>query len=190
MTHLINIPNLLSLSRIVIALVIVVFGPSLTPLTLSSLVIFAVASDVFDGILARVLRSQSVLGGQLDPICDAVFVLGVIYYMLMKAHCSLWYLLAISVRYAVVFSYHYDLNRIGCCHLKSLWSGKWSSGLIMGYMVYYFLYFNGIRFDWVDLFAYPVLFATGLMQVISWYFYYQRYQQLYLSYSHRLQNTL
>jgi len=162
--------------------VIISIGSELSSSMLAALVILAVVSDIFDGILARILNCQSSMGAQLDPVCDAVFVLGMIYYVLRKEQCSLVYLMAIGIRYGVVFSYQYDLNAKGYLKLKSLWSGKCSSALSMSYLVYYFLGQNGVRVAWVDNCSMAVLTLTVCMHVISWYYYYQRYLMLYHDY--------
>lgn len=173
-----NIPNALSLSRIVIALIIVLWSTSLSTAWLAGLVMMAVVSDLLDGYLARILGCQSALGARLDPICDAVFVLGLVYVVLIQAKISLWYLAALCVRYAVIALYHYDLMQQGHTQLASLWSGKWSSGLAMGYLLYDRCSHAGLRFDWTDWLFQWVLLAAVVMQILSWYWYYQRYVHL------------
>jgi len=65
-----NIPNLLTLLRIILVPVIVIF--LIQGSFCKALIVFIVAalSDALDGFLARVLHQQSVLGAYLDPIAD------------------------------------------------------------------------------------------------------------------------
>ena len=65
-----NIPNLLTLLRIILVPVIVIL--LIQGLFLKALIVFVVAafSDVLDGFLARILRQKTALGAYLDPIAD------------------------------------------------------------------------------------------------------------------------
>jgi cardiolipin synthase len=65
-----NIPNLLTLLRIILVPVIVIL--LIQGSFLKALIVFIVAglSDALDGFLARILHQQSVLGAYLDPIAD------------------------------------------------------------------------------------------------------------------------
>ena len=65
-----NIPNLLTLLRIILVPVIVIL--LIQGSFLKALIVFVVAalSDVLDGFLARVLHQQTILGAYLDPIAD------------------------------------------------------------------------------------------------------------------------
>src|SRR4030065_2641137 len=65
-----NIPNLLTLLRIILVPVIVIL--LIQGVFLKALIAFIVASlsDVLDGFLARILHQQTALGAYLDPIAD------------------------------------------------------------------------------------------------------------------------
>ena len=65
-----NIPNLLTLLRIILVPVIVIL--LIQGSFLKALIAFGVAalSDVLDGFFARVLHQQTTLGAYLDPIAD------------------------------------------------------------------------------------------------------------------------
>lgn len=65
-----NIPNLISLLRIILVPIIVIL--LIQGSFLKALIVFVVAglSDALDGFLARVLHQQTVLGAYLDPIAD------------------------------------------------------------------------------------------------------------------------
>ncbi len=99
MTITINIPNLLTLLRIVlIPLVVVVFYAPVPHAGPVSAVIFAVAgiTDWFDGYLARRLEQTSRFGAFLDPVADKLMV-AVVLVMVVDAHHNLLLVLSAMV---------------------------------------------------------------------------------------------
>jgi cardiolipin synthase len=69
-----NIPNLLSLLRILLVPLLVIF--LINKSFLKALILFTAlgVTDALDGFLARVLKQQTVLGSYLDPIADKVLI--------------------------------------------------------------------------------------------------------------------
>lgn len=69
-----NVPNLLTLLRILLVPVIVIF--LIKGAFLKALLLFAVAciTDGLDGFLARVLNQKTVLGSYLDPLADKALI--------------------------------------------------------------------------------------------------------------------
>ena len=65
-----NIPNILSLLRIVLVPVVVIL--LMDGSYLKALIVFAISglTDGLDGFLARILKQQTKLGAYLDPIAD------------------------------------------------------------------------------------------------------------------------
>jgi CDP-diacylglycerol--glycerol-3-phosphate 3-phosphatidyltransferase len=77
-----TLPNLLTLSRLVLAVVLFVcisFGAWLVGLIVFGL---AALTDWLDGYLARVLNLGSALGRSLDPLVDKVLVCGAYIFLL------------------------------------------------------------------------------------------------------------
>ncbi len=70
-----NIPNLLSLLRIVLVPVIVIL--LIQASFLKALIVFVLAgiTDGLDGFLARVLHQKTVLGAYLDPLADKALII-------------------------------------------------------------------------------------------------------------------
>jgi cardiolipin synthase len=71
----INIPNTLSIIRILLTPLFVIL--LIRGMFLSSLLVFAIAgvSDALDGLSARYLNQRTVLGAYLDPIADKILLM-------------------------------------------------------------------------------------------------------------------
>lgn len=70
----ITLPNALSLSRIPAGMFFLASYLSGFPIEYPlSAVVWAIISDFFDGVLARVLKQETTLGAGLDALCDKVF---------------------------------------------------------------------------------------------------------------------
>jgi cardiolipin synthase len=69
-----NIPNFLTLLRIILVPLLVIF--LINKSFMKALILFACLglTDALDGFLARILNQQTVLGSYLDPIADKVLV--------------------------------------------------------------------------------------------------------------------
>jgi CDP-diacylglycerol--glycerol-3-phosphate 3-phosphatidyltransferase len=76
-----NVPNTLTVSRLVLALF--VFALIANEFYLSALVVFTIAAvtDALDGYFARLLKQDTPLGRQLDPLIDKVIVAGCYIYL-------------------------------------------------------------------------------------------------------------
>ncbi|MFH1080987.1 MAG: CDP-alcohol phosphatidyltransferase family protein [Pseudomonadota bacterium] len=70
-----NIPNFLTLLRIILVPVLVIF--LINKAFLEALILFTClgVTDALDGFLARILNQQTVLGSYLDPIADKVLIM-------------------------------------------------------------------------------------------------------------------
>jgi cardiolipin synthase len=65
-----NIPNILTLLRILLVPVVVIFLMQGAFLKALVVLAFSGITDALDGFLARILHQQTVLGAYLDPIAD------------------------------------------------------------------------------------------------------------------------
>ena len=85
-----NIPNLITLTRIVtIPFIVGIFyfpddliSFSAKNVTATSIFIFAAVTDWLDGYLARKLNQMSAFGAFLDPVADKLFVIGALVVLL------------------------------------------------------------------------------------------------------------
>lgn len=69
-----NVPNFLSLLRIILVPVIIIF--LIQESYKESLIVFTIAglTDIFDGLLARALNSQTKVGAFIDPMADKLLM--------------------------------------------------------------------------------------------------------------------
>jgi phosphatidylglycerophosphate synthase len=175
---LLTIPNILTSSRAVLAVWFALAAPHVSSSLVLPVLFYGVFTDLADGFLARLLRCQTEFGAKLDPWCDAVFVVGLMIYLIRVAGLGFLPLVALLVRYLVIALYHYDLLLKGHDRLASVWSGKCSSGMVMALLVYYVAYVNYVRFSLLDQCAPVVVVAAILVLLLSWYHYYMRYLRL------------
>ena len=95
-----NVPNVLTLSRLVLA--VVVFALVAYGRYWSALIVFTVAAltDALDGYFARLLDQGTAIGRQLDPLVDKVIVCGSFIYLLTVPDTGLapWMVTTIVVR--------------------------------------------------------------------------------------------
>ncbi len=82
---LVNLPNTISLSRVVLALAFVLVSE---PWDRIALIAVAGFTDVMDGWLARHEKSESTTGALLDPLADRIFVLVAISTYLVEGQLT------------------------------------------------------------------------------------------------------
>src|SRR4051794_34308608 len=120
-----NVPNALTLSRLVLA--VVVFALIAYAQYLAALVVFAVAAltDALDGYFARLLNQVTALGRQLDPLVDKVIVSGAFVYLLTIRGTGLmpWMVTVIIVRELLIQGLRSHLEGQGQ-PFGARWAGK------------------------------------------------------------------
>jgi CDP-diacylglycerol--glycerol-3-phosphate 3-phosphatidyltransferase len=88
-----NLPNLITLARIAVIPVVLVFIDDSDPVrSLIACMIFLVASvsDALDGYLARSRKMITVVGKFLDPLADKLLVMAVLVYMVRIGRVPEW----------------------------------------------------------------------------------------------------
>ena len=90
-----TLPNLVSSSRVVLAVGFVAIDAAPTRLALIGI---ASLTDFLDGWLARRAPVVSRFGALLDPIADRLFVLGVVISYVLGGQLSAWQAVALMIR--------------------------------------------------------------------------------------------
>ncbi|HEO63804.1 MAG TPA: CDP-diacylglycerol--glycerol-3-phosphate 3-phosphatidyltransferase, partial [Candidatus Omnitrophica bacterium] len=100
MTLLQRVPNLLTLSRIVLTVFFLFFVYSSQASSFIALLIFIAASltDYYDGKLARRLNSSSHLGAFLDPLADKILIMGAFISFVGLKLIPAWMVIVILAR--------------------------------------------------------------------------------------------
>lgn len=96
-----TIPNILSMSRIVIApLFLILFISNNKEAAIWSLVLFAIGAltDYFDGWLARKMQATSKLGGFFDPLADKFLTTAAFLAFVLMKIIPFWMLAVIVLR--------------------------------------------------------------------------------------------
>ena len=116
-----RIPNLLSISRIVLCLPLLMVDAMTVPFWV--LYLIAGSTDMLDGFLARRWGVESKFGAILDSLADFVFVLVVGYKLLplLKLTATLWMMIGLIalVKTANAISSYVVRHRIEFLHTKA-----------------------------------------------------------------------
>lgn len=102
MKHLINVPNTLTLARIVLTPVIVFMIIERKIPTALMLMAIAAITDMLDGLIARYWNMHTRVGAYLDPLADKIMLLSTVVTLYFIAHVPLYLFLAIVFRDIVI----------------------------------------------------------------------------------------
>ncbi len=96
-----NIPNILTIFRLILIPVFIIFFFSRNPNNLSySIIIFLLAglTDFLDGYLARKYKLITKLGAVLDPLADKLMLITVLTCLVIKMYIPIWVLIIIAAK--------------------------------------------------------------------------------------------
>ena len=166
-----NLPNMLTLGRIVLIPVVVVFmelsrlsdgyGPTEHQHSLEycfwAAVLFALAAatDYFDGWLARNLNQITILGKLLDPIADKLIVMATLVTLTELGRAPSWLVVLLLARELGISGLRSIASSEGLS-LDVVQAGKWKTAFqlcgIIGLLVHHkipldFVFVNSFEFD-------------------------------------------
>lgn len=121
---MLNVPNLLSLSRMlttVLVFVLILLNAPWAFLTATALFILASVTDFFDGYLARRFKLVSPLGVFLDLTADKVFVTAVLIALVQISLVPAWIVVIIVAREFLVTG----LRSMAAANGKVIPAGMW-----------------------------------------------------------------
>jgi cardiolipin synthase len=97
-----NIPNVLTLLRILLVPVVVIF--LIQDSYLKALIVFAFSgiTDALDGFLARILNQQTTLGAYLDPIADKALIMTCFLTLSILGHIPGWLTVIVVSRDSII----------------------------------------------------------------------------------------
>lgn len=151
-------PNLLSTLRIILAALF----PFLSPEFRLPVIFIALASEFFDGFLARRWNAETLLGQSLDPIADKIFVLSTIATLIHEGSFTWTQFALIAMRDIVVaigsFSTLLQSGSRAIQHLKPKYSGKVATTLQFALLISLFAKWPVTN---------PLFIATAFMSCLS-----------------------
>jgi CDP-diacylglycerol--glycerol-3-phosphate 3-phosphatidyltransferase len=133
----VNLPNAISLSRLVLTAVFIgatlvdtTFGPWLA---LAAFVVAAI-SDFVDGWLARKLGMVTAMGKLLDPLADKVLVSAAFVYLSEQGLCPVWVTVLIIAREFLVTGLRQIAVEAGHVIAADGW-GKWKTAMQLTFCI-------------------------------------------------------
>jgi len=113
---IINIPNLLTVFRLVLIpiFLIVFFSPSLNGLLYAvGIFLLAGVTDLLDGYIARKCNLVTKVGIVLDPLADKLMLITVLTCLVIKSYIPIWMLIIIACKELFMIFYGLFLYKKG-----------------------------------------------------------------------------
>ena len=120
-----NIPNILTIARIVLTFIIVILGITNHIYTAIILTIIAALTDLFDGLIARKYNLETTIGAKLDAVADKIFAIGLIACIVTKYKILIILLLLEILLAGMNLYFHLKTNKT-----ESLIVGKFKTWLL------------------------------------------------------------
>src|SRR5258707_6642423 len=145
--------NCLSFLRVVLVLPIATLVASDIPerrFIAAGLILLAIATDYFDGILARKPNQVTDLGKVIGPMADKIAI-GIVGLMLVvHGRMPLWFIFVALLRDVLIFSGGLYVKRTRGILLQSNLAGKWTVTVMAVYFLLTVLDFSLL--EWLKLF--------------------------------------
>ena len=181
-----NIANILTITRIAVVFIIfIIYKSSVKWWAEACFVLFLIGalSDFFDGFFARKYNIQSDFGTCFDPICDKIFVFGMLLLLFELKYCSFIVLFLIVSRELLVSGVREYLAPKGIkMPVTSLTKYKTgfqmaAIGILIFYQGFYFkslfnvFWLTGIFFDILPLLGFIALHLALVLTLYTGYLY-------------------
>jgi CDP-diacylglycerol--glycerol-3-phosphate 3-phosphatidyltransferase len=137
----------------------------------SIIMVVAALTDKYDGVLARKYNQITEWGKILDPVADKIAVGAVAIVLLVLGNIPVWFVVALLVRDAVIFSGGMYLKTKKGIVLQSNEAGKWTVGIVS---LALFLMVLNAPSVFVDVF----LWASVVLLMVSSSMYVKRFTEV------------
>ncbi|MDR2017654.1 MAG: CDP-alcohol phosphatidyltransferase family protein [Syntrophobacterales bacterium] len=165
-----NIPNILSIFRLVVTVFFVLAVNQGRYRFALVLFILQGLSDLLDGLLARVMNKKTSLGAYLDPIADKAMLLSAYVVLYFHGTIPLWVAAVILLKDTIVATGFLILYRIfGKVRLVPSMFGKTSTALQIMTVIYVLWSSDTIYEPYNKFFFWPMIICTvvaGLQYVV------------------------
>ncbi|MDD3452729.1 MAG: CDP-alcohol phosphatidyltransferase family protein [Bacilli bacterium] len=155
----IMIPNILTLTRIILTPIIIILGVIGNTKIVVFLVLIAAITDFFDGRLARKWNTVSNTGAKLDAVADKIFVIGLVWSLIKKFTLFKYILILEIIIGSANLYYHYKSRRT-----ESLYIGKIKTALLFTTIVIGMI--SILLFD-MNKIVYSLSYTTINLQILS-----------------------
>jgi len=138
-----------------------------------ALIVIAILTDLFDGMLARKLNQVTEFGKIIDPLADKIAVMVVAYVLVQQGRIPLWFFLAAATRDILILLGGMYVKKSKGIVLQSNLIGKWAVTVISFYILL-------IVIDSTDLYSMTQIFLilSTLMLVASFVAYVKRFTEI------------
>lgn len=151
-----NLPNMLTVARIFVIPVFVWFTYDADPFySLMAALIFTAAAvtDVVDGVLARKLNLETVVGKLLDPLADKLIVMAALVMMIRLGRIPAWIVIVLLSREFIVTGLRQIAASEGMV-IAAGQEGKWKTSIqLVGIIALCIHYVHPLDLGWA---VYPV----------------------------------
>lgn len=166
-----TVANTLSLGRLVLLPLILLFLTFNEPIYARMAFLFMVVAfvtDALDGWFARRLNQVSLLGEILDPVIDKVYTVSIAVFLIIFRDFPIQIASIILVRDFLILGFGYLLFRTGLEFPHSNWLGK-LTGCVYGVtaLAYTIRFPSSVWFAWAS-------FGFALISGINYFVYFQR----------------
>lgn len=155
-----NIPNFLSLLRIILVPVIVIF--LIQSEYVKALITFIVAglTDALDGALARLLKEQTELGAFLDPLADKILLSTSFIALSIFGLIPSWLTVIVISRDIIILMGILTLSMMSISYeIKPVFVSKVTTGLQIG-TVFFALFLKSFTSEMIDYYQ--------VVKIVSW----------------------
>ncbi|TMK40044.1 MAG: CDP-diacylglycerol--glycerol-3-phosphate 3-phosphatidyltransferase [Actinobacteria bacterium] len=156
-----NLPNLLTVVRILLVPVLVVaLLENTTEADLLAAVVFAVASitDVLDGYLARARNWVTTFGKLMDPVADKLLVVAALLALVDRHKLMAWVAMVIIAREFAVTATRLAATQSGVV-VAAKFSGKIKTAIQVA-TIFLLIAVSGSRPLWLDVLVYAMVVVT------------------------------
>lgn len=170
MNTLINIPNLLSLFRLISPIIIIYAIRNNNFWGSFSIFIVAALSDFLDGYIARRFKQKSDFGATLDPVADKIFVMALYIYFMLCGDIH-WGVTALVILRDILIVSGVLFLKMNKIHVVAapIWASKVNTALQFGLL---FIAYLTRAFPILDLLVIVLSFVVTASTIYSGYLYY------------------
>ncbi len=159
-----NIPNILTLIRIILIIPIVYYLELEYSNTVWYLLIIAGITDYFDGFFARKLNKSSKIGAILDPLADKIIIIIPLIWLCKQNIIPFWSLSLITLREFIITAF----RSISTNGMPALRFAKYKTLLLFISLIFIFSPFKEINTVDLGLIFYWMGFSLNIVSSISY----------------------